>query len=80
MALIAGALKSKLKAFILTLNKVEQKDSDKAIDQFCTEIEADVYSAIKKADIYIPIGAIIVTTVNGPATNPAPIIIKGGLK
>lgn len=78
--LIKGQIKAKLKAFILTLNKVEQKDSDKAIDLFCGEIEDEVYSAIKKADIYIPIGAIIVTTVNGPATNPAPIVIKGGLK
>lgn len=79
MALIANAFAGKLKSFILTLNEIEQTDKDVAITRFCTELESDVYTAIKSLTIVIPTGLIVVQGANGGgpvvATNIQPITI-----
>jgi hypothetical protein len=80
MPLVSNVLSTKIQIFIKSLNAVEQKDADKAIKKFADELEKDIYSAIKSADIIIPPGLIQVMTPAGPGSNAAPIILQNVIK
>lgn len=80
MALKKGQISKKLYTFIKSQNNKKVEDPDKAIKEYCDQIEADVFTAIKSQTlnitITIPIGAINVVGSSGPSSNPSPIVIK----
>jgi len=78
MSLKATTLSNDMKAFITQVNALKQEDKDKAIDEFCQKLESVVYTAIRSLTLTIPSGAIQVVG-QGSATNPAPIVLTGGI-
>jgi len=78
--LVKGELSAEIFNFIIELNRKEQKDVKLAIQQFSDSLEDKMYTAIKKIEITIPPGTIIVTGGNsgGPVScsNIAPIVLN----
>lgn len=79
MPLEASNIAENLKAFITKLNEIPQQDKDSAINAYCQEFQKEVFAACRNITITIPAGAIIVATAQGPAANPAPIILNGAI-
>jgi len=76
MPVSASNMAKNLKQFITKLNETVQEDKDAAIDAYCNEFESLVTSACQNITITIPVGAIIVQTTQGPATNIQPIVLN----
>lgn len=78
--LIEGALAKDLKKFITDANKMEQKDAEKAIDDYCKNAENAFYKAIRSIQIIIPTSAIQVQGSAAAQTNIAPIVLNNVVK
>ncbi len=78
--LTQGDISNDIIQFVTELNNIEQKNKQKAIKQFATKLEKTIFKSIRKIQITIKPGTIIVTGANaaGPVscTNPAPIVIQ----
>lgn len=70
-----GLLAKKMKSFIKNANSMSQTDSEKAIDNFCTEFENDIYNAIRSITITIPAGTINVVGSPSAQANVTPIVL-----
>ncbi len=81
--LVKGALSADIQKFVTELNKKEQKDLNIVIKKFSDNMEDNIYKAIKKLQITIPPGTIIVLGGNGggpvTCTNAAPIVIQNAI-
>lgn len=76
MPLIKNKFASRLKNFILQLNKMKQEDAEAAIDKFCKEAEEAIDERLKNMTFTIPPGAIKVTGTAAAQTNPNPIVLN----
>lgn len=78
--LVKGQIKNQLKTIIVSANSGKKNDLNKAIDEFCEQLEESIFTAIQSITIVIPPGAIITAGTAAAQSNTIPIALSGVIK